>query len=73
VLAIWGGTSPLLDVEPYYAMGNENRYQNFMVESLACQPCSNYGTKTCPKKHFKCMEEQNIDAIVVAAKLYYNT
>jgi ADP-heptose:LPS heptosyltransferase len=67
VLAIWGGTSPLLDVEPYYAVDNTNRYRNFLVEGLPCQPCSNFGTKACPKKHFKCMEDQNIDAIVLAA------
>ncbi len=73
VLAIWGGTSPLLDVEPYYSEGNNNRYQNFLVKGLPCQPCSNFGTKACPKKHFKCMEEQNINAIVEAAKSYYNT
>ena len=73
VLAIWGGTSPLLDVEPYYGVGNNNRYRNFLVNGLPCQPCSNFGTKACPKKHFKCMEEQNIDAIVEAAKSYYHT
>jgi ADP-heptose:LPS heptosyltransferase len=67
VLAIWGGTSPLLDVEPYYASRNKDLYRNFLVEGLTCQPCSNFGTKTCPKKHFKCMEDQNIDTIVLAA------
>jgi ADP-heptose:LPS heptosyltransferase len=69
VLAIWGGTSPLLDVEPYYAKHSEGKYENFIVEGLKCQPCSNFGTKSCPKKHFKCMENQNIDAIVTAAKV----
>ena len=68
VLAIWGGTSPLLDVEPYYADANKERYKNFIVEGLSCQPCSNFGTKSCPKKHFKCMQDQDIDAIVGAAK-----
>jgi ADP-heptose:LPS heptosyltransferase len=72
VLAIWGGTSPLLDVEPFYANGNRDRFKNFLVEGLTCQPCSNFGTKTCPKKHFKCMEEQNIDAIVMAASSFIN-
>jgi ADP-heptose:LPS heptosyltransferase len=73
VLAIWGGTSPLLDVEPYYALGNKIRYQNFLVGGLPCQPCSNFGTNTCPKKHFKCMEDQNVDAIVAAARTFYNS
>lgn len=73
VLAIWGGTSPLLDVEPYYANGNKDRYQNILVAGLTCQPCSNFGTKTCPKKHFKCMEDQDIDAIVQSARFVLQT
>jgi ADP-heptose:LPS heptosyltransferase len=64
VLAVWGGTSPKLDVEPYYGKndrpGNSFRFQNFIVPGLPCQPCSRYGTKRCPKGHFKCMELQDI-------------
>ncbi len=69
VLAIWGGTSPLLDVEPYY--GNlqyaDAAYHNFIVPGLPCQPCSNYGLKKCPLGHFKCMNQQNIEAIAEKA------
>lgn len=67
VLAIWGGTSPLLDVEPYYGTANADKYTNFIVPGLKCQPCSNFGTKTCPKKHFKCMQEQNVPLIAETA------
>ena len=68
VLAIWGGTSPKLDVEPYYgnayiASHPKFTYKNFLVEGLPCQPCSNFGTKTCPKGHFKCMKLQDVDTI----------
>ncbi|CAN5611875.1 glycosyltransferase family 9 protein [soil metagenome] len=72
VLAIWGGTSPKLDVEPYY--GNAFKasakftYKNFLVEGLSCQPCSNFGTKTCPKGHFNCMQLQDIDHIQMTAE-----
>lgn len=64
IIAIWGGTSPLLDVEPYYGEkavieNGEPLYQNFMVPHLPCQPCSNFGTKKCPKGHFRCMKQQN--------------
>ena len=61
VLAIWGGTSPKLDVEPYYGTANTPKYSNYIVPDLKCQPCSNYGTNTCPLKHFKCMQLQDID------------
>jgi ADP-heptose:LPS heptosyltransferase len=69
ILAIWGGTSPLLDVEPFYGSAflstqNKSPYQNFIVPNLRCQPCSKYGKNKCPLGHFKCMEEQNIDEIV---------
>ncbi|MBI3220528.1 MAG: glycosyltransferase family 9 protein [Bacteroidetes bacterium] len=64
VLAIWGGTSPKLDVEPYYGTRqNEVLHQNFVVPNLSCQPCSNFGTKTCPKGHFKCMVQQDVKKI----------
>lgn len=74
ILAIWGGTSPLLDVEPYYGIQQLNAhinglaYQNFIVPDLSCQPCSNYGTKTCPKGHFNCMQQQDILLIADTAK-----
>lgn len=74
VLAIWGGTSPLLDVEPYYgiyqlvAHANSEAYKNFIVPDLSCQPCSNFGTKKCPKGHFNCMQKQDVQVIASAAK-----
>ncbi len=71
VLAIWGGTSPLLDVEPYYGANQlQPGYTNFIVPGLRCQPCSNFGTNTCPKGHFKCMQQQDIAAIVAKAHQY---
>ena len=67
LLAIWGGTSPKLDVEPYYGSMNVGKansmYENIYL-NLSCQPCSNYGTKTCPLEHFNCMNRQDIDTIV---------
>lgn len=66
VIAIWGGTSPKLDVEPYYGTafsGAMPPYENIFL-NLRCQPCSKYGTRTCPLGHFNCMEKQDIDAIV---------
>lgn len=68
VLAVWGGTSPRLDVEPYYGSGSPQRHTNFIVPGLPCQPCSNFGTRTCPKKHFKCMHLQDIPAMVEKVK-----
>ncbi|MBY0480028.1 MAG: glycosyltransferase family 9 protein [Chitinophagaceae bacterium] len=71
VLAIWGGTSPLLNMEPYYANTEKGRYQNFIVPDLSCQPCSNFGLKACPKGHFNCMEKQDIAAIADSTKKWF--
>ncbi len=68
VMAVWGGTSPKLDVEPYYGSATLQKHINFIVPALPCQPCSNFGTKTCPKKHFKCMRLQDVTAIAEAVK-----
>jgi len=72
VLAIWGGTSPKLDVEPVYGdiflSQQENPpYENIIVPNLWCQPCSKFGKKKCPLRHFKCMELHDIK--IIAAKV----
>ena len=75
-VAIWGATSPALQVEPYYpAAQHENKngmYFNAIVPNLPCQPCSNYGTKQCPQGHFACMKQQDLQSIADKAIAYYN-
>lgn len=73
-VAIWGATSPALQVEPYYPshlLVQEEMYYNAVVPSLSCQPCSNYGTKKCPQGHFNCMRGQNIEMIAKKANQYF--
>ncbi len=74
VLALWGGTTPDLDVEPYYGknfMSNIQKpiYEN-VVLNLSCQPCSKYGLKSCPKEHFNCMEKIDVDQLVMKVKAF---
>lgn len=71
ILAIWGGTSPKLDVEPYYGslfMQQQKKpvYENIFLD-LWCQPCSKYGSDYCPLGHFNCMKKQDIPLIVEKA------
>lgn len=63
VIAIWGATSPALQVEPFMPDDSKARVFQSIVPDLACQPCSNFGTKTCPKGHFACMQQQNLPEI----------
>ena len=72
VIAIWGGTTPDLDVEPYYGsnfLSNQQKpvYEN-VVLNLKCQPCSKYGLKKCPLDHFNCMEKINVDQLLAKVK-----
>ena len=67
-LAVWGSTSPKLDVEPYYGSAFVNPaglpvYENILVPGLKCQPCSKFGNRRCPLGHFRCMEDQDTAAI----------
>ena len=72
VLALWGGTSPRLDVEPYYGSKQQQTqvlplYENIFLD-LRCQPCSKYGLDHCPLDHFNCMEKQDIPSIIQKAE-----
>ena len=62
-VAIWGATSPALQVEPFMPENSKTRVFQAIVPNLTCQPCSNFGTKTCPKGHFNCMKQQDLLAI----------
>lgn len=64
VLAVWGSTSPLLDVEPLYRDGIVLHENIIRQPKLRCQPCSKYGNKKCPLGHFKCMNQMDINEIV---------
>jgi len=45
---------------------SKNKVFNAEVKGLKCRPCSKIGYKKCPKKHFKCMLNQDLQAIVEA-------
>lgn len=73
VVAIWGGTSPALDVEPYYGdnfmrMQQRPMHDNIVL-NLWCQPCSRYGIDRCPLGHFNCMEKINVTDVAVKVKM----
>jgi ADP-heptose:LPS heptosyltransferase len=62
VISIWGNTTPNLGMYPYYP---ENR-ELFTIHEvdLKCRPCSKIGYQKCPKKHFNCMEQQDVEKII---------
>ena len=64
VLTIWGNTTPALGM---YAYRPDPLSVNFEVKGLSCRPCSKIGYKKCPRGHFKCMLEQDLDGIAKIA------
>jgi ADP-heptose:LPS heptosyltransferase len=69
IISVWGNTVPAFGMTPYY--GNKQvRHVQFEVNDLGCRPCSKIGHNQCPKKHFKCMQLQDVEAIAATAQAW---
>ena len=62
IAVVWGNTTPRFGMYPYDPKGLA-RCENFEIKGLSCRPCSKIGYAVCPKGHFKCMNNQNLNAI----------
>lgn len=60
ILSFWGNTVPSFGMYPYMP-GNEDRSHVFEVEGLSCRPCSKIGHDSCPKGHFRCMQDIDLN------------
>lgn len=60
IISVWGNTVPQLGMYPYLP-GEPEKFSIYEVKGLSCRPCSKIGFETCPKKHFKCMMDQDVD------------
>ena len=63
IVSVWGNTIPAFGMYPYLSSGSHNSYMA-EVMGLSCRPCSKIGYDECPKKHFRCMKDISVDAIV---------
>lgn len=72
VVSVWGNTVPELGMYPYFPQ-KPTLFTIHEVKDLSCRPCSKIGYQSCPKKHFKCMMEQDLEGIKVAieSKLFH--
>lgn len=61
ILSVWGNTVPSFGMFPY-----KTYYEVFDVKKLWCRPCSKIGYKSCPRGHFKCMNNILVDDIVAS-------
>ncbi|MCK5137573.1 MAG: glycosyltransferase family 9 protein [Bacteroidales bacterium] len=70
IITIWGNTVPAFGMFPFRADPSSVQFE---VSGLKCRPCSKIGYQRCPKKHFRCMLEQDIDAIANTANRLFLT
>ena len=71
IISIWGNTVPQFGMYPFRAAPSSVQFE---VKELKCRPCSKIGSQKCPKKHFKCMVDQDLDGITQAThQLFLST
>ncbi len=61
VVALFGSTVQELGFFPYHSPSVVVE-----IESLSCRPCTHIGRKSCPKKHFRCLEDIGAEAVLAA-------
>lgn len=62
IVSIWGNTIPEFGMYPYMPSAKSKQFIA-EVKNLPCRPCSKIGYAACPKKHFRCMQNQNLEKI----------
>jgi len=67
VISIWGNTVTDFGMYPYFPEGHED-YNIVEVDDLPCRPCSKLGYNECPKKHFRCMMDIDVEKVLKLAE-----
>jgi ADP-heptose:LPS heptosyltransferase len=67
IISVWGNTVPDFGMYPYLPAENSIIIEN---KNLKCRSCSKIGFDKCPKKHFKCMMEIDVEEIVKIVTLH---
>lgn len=77
IISLWGNTSPEMGMFPYYGFNNLKERvapQSVIMENktLRCHPCSKLGYDRCPKKHFKCMKDLDVNFMIEKVIGFWN-
>ncbi len=64
LISIWGNTVPDFGMYPLFPDDMPASEMRAEVQGLSCRPCSKLGFGICPKGHFRCMQEQDLDKIL---------
>ncbi len=62
ILAVFGSTTEEFGFYPY-----STQFEVVHNSGLRCRPCTHFGRKKCPKKHFKCMMDITPDYVLEKA------
>lgn len=63
IVSVWGNTIPELGMYPY--LPNESEKCHIVeCKDVRCRPCSKLGFRECPKKHFRCMMDIDVNSII---------
>jgi len=62
-VAVFGSTHKVLGYTPFYGK-QKAQYHLVQNETLGCRPCTKQGENQCPKGHFKCMMDLEVDDII---------
>lgn len=62
IISIWGGTDKRLGFYPY----QNSSVNSVLIENtmLKCRPCSKHGLSACPKGHFNCMNQLDMQKVI---------
>jgi ADP-heptose:LPS heptosyltransferase len=77
IISLWGNTSPEMGMFPYFGYNNLNSTvapNSAILEhkKLSCHPCSKLGYNKCPKGHFRCMKELNMNELSELVKKFWH-
>lgn len=61
IIAVFGSTDKRLGFVPYQNNSNTAIIEN---TTLGCRPCHKHGLEKCPKGHFKCMNDLDMQKVI---------
>ncbi|MBS1782312.1 MAG: glycosyltransferase family 9 protein [Bacteroidetes bacterium] len=76
IISLWGNTSPEMGMFPYFGKNDWKSHPSSLSlfmnnKDLYCHPCSKLGYAKCPKKHFRCMKELDMEVAANGVKKFW--
>ncbi|MEE4197703.1 MAG: glycosyltransferase family 9 protein [Bacteroidales bacterium] len=68
IVSVWGNTIPEFGMYPYLP---DPQSEIMEIKGLKCRPCTKIGFAQCPKKHFKCILDLDVDYIAQRIRALY--